>query len=114
MTHKIALAAIGAAMVALAPAAAMADAQRSINAFQDVAASPDKLAAYCAMVKLIDEVGDDESKAKAAEDQIDGYLTTLGAEFEAAWAGGDDVPDGSPDLEKIENALADLDSKCGD
>lgn len=112
MTHTMKWAAVAAAAFALFPVAASADAEKSIQAFEAVAASPEKLAAYCAMIKKIDEVGDDEAKAQAAEGQIDEYMITLGEDFEEAWSGGDDLPEGSGDLEKIENALSDLDSKC--
>ncbi len=52
--------------------------------------------AYCAMSKKMDEVGDDEKKAEAAGDEIDGYFKTLGEDFENAWDSGQDAKDGSP------------------
>lgn len=114
MTPTIKWAAIAATAFAFVPAAASAaDVAKTVAAFEAVGASPEKLEAYCAMVKKIDEVGDDEEKAKAAEGEIDGYMMKLGSDFEQAWSGGDDLPDESQDLEKIENALADLDNKCG-
>lgn len=114
MTPTMKWAAIAAATFALVPAAASAaDVEKTVAAFEAVGAAPEKLEAYCAMIKKIDEVGDDEEKAKAAEGEIDGYMMKLGTDFEQAWSGGDDLPDESQDLEKIENALADLDNKCG-
>jgi inhibitor of KinA sporulation pathway (predicted exonuclease) len=113
MSLKMKLAVAGVALALSAPVAVAQDAQASIKAFEDVAANQEKLSTYCAMTKKIDEVGDDEAKAKAAEEEVDGYLNTLGPEFEAAWAGGDETDENSAELEKVEAALADLDSKCG-
>jgi hypothetical protein len=76
------------------------------------AADPAKVKAYCAMAKKMDEVGDDEKKAEAAGDEIDGYFNTLGEDFENAWDSGQDAKDGSPEAKAMDDAVAALDAKC--
>jgi len=73
---------------------------------------PAKVKAYCAMSKKMDEVGDDEKKAEAASDEIDGYFKTLGEDFENAWDSGQDAADGSPEANAMDEAVSKLDAKC--
>ncbi|WP_045835634.1 hypothetical protein [Hyphomicrobium sp. 99] len=76
------------------------------------ASDPAKVTAYCAMSKKMDEIGDDEKKAEAAGDQIDGYFKVLGDDFENAWDAGQDAADGSPEATAMDQAVATLDAKC--
>ncbi|MFA5956170.1 hypothetical protein [Hyphomicrobium sp.] len=91
------------------PKLSAADITKNLTA---AASDPAKVKAYCAMSKTMDEVGDDEKKAEAAGDQIDGYFKTLGEDFEAAWDSGQDAKDGSPEANAMDAAVATLDAKC--
>lgn len=82
------------------------------SAISSVAADPAKTTAYCAMSKKMEEVGDDEKKAEAAGDEIDGYFKTLGADFEAAWNGAQEASEDSPQSKAFEEAMTKLDDKC--
>ncbi len=86
--------------------------EAAVKTFDQVTATPEKLAAYCAMVKKMEDIGDDEKKAEAANAEMEGYFKTLGAEFEEAWAAGENLSDGSPDLEVLDTAMTKLDSAC--
>ena len=83
------------------------------KAIDAVAADAEKAKAYCDMSKKMDEIGDDEKKAEAAGDQIDGYFKTLGQDFESAWDSGEDAADGTPEAKAFEAAMSKLDEKCG-
>jgi len=108
-------AALVAAMM-FAPAAYAADAKMSAADIQKnleaVASDPAMLKAYCAMSKKMEEVGDDEKKAEAAGDEIEGYLKTLGGNFQSAWDSGQEAADGSPEATAMDTALTSLDGKC--
>ena len=63
------------------------------------------------MSKKMDEIGDDEKKAEAAGDEIDGYFKTLGDDFENAWDAGQDAADGSPEATAMDEAVSALDGQ---
>ncbi|MGQ0457758.1 MAG: hypothetical protein ACT4OU_11920 [Hyphomicrobium sp.] len=86
--------------------------EAAVKTFEQIAATPDKLAAYCAMSKRMGEIGDDEKKAEAAADEMNGFYDKLGAEFEEAFAAGDELPENSPDIEVLSQALTKLDEAC--
>ncbi len=91
------------------PKLSAADIKKNLEA---ATSDPAKVKAYCAMSKKMDEVGDDEKKAEAAGDEIDGYFKTLGDDFENAWDSGQDAKDGSPEATAMDEAVASLDAKC--
>lgn len=76
-------------------------------------ADPVKAKAYCDLAAKFDEVGDDEKKAEAAGDQIDGYFKVLGAEFEAAWDAGQNATEESAEGKAFDEAMTKLDATCG-
>ncbi len=86
--------------------------EAAVATFDQVSATPEKLAAYCAMVKKMEDIGDDEKKSEAASAEMEGYFKTLGPEFEEAWAAGENLADGSPDLEVLDTAMTKLDAGC--
>lgn len=92
-----------------APKMSAADIKKNLEA---AASDPAKVKAYCAMSKKMDEVGDDEKKAEAASDEIDGYFKTLGEGFENAWDAGQDAADGTPEANAMDAAMTTLDGKC--
>jgi hypothetical protein len=98
------------------PAVHAADAKMSATDIKKnleaAASDPAKVTAYCAMSKKMDEVGDDEKKAEAAGDEIDGYFKTLGDDFENAWDAGQDAADGTPEAKAMDDAMTTLDAKC--
>ncbi|RUO97807.1 hypothetical protein [Hyphomicrobium sp.] len=91
------------------PKLSAADIKKNLEA---ATSDPAKVKAYCAMSKKMDEVGDDEKKAEAAGNEIDGYFKTLGEDFENAWDSGQDAADGSPEAKAMDEAIAGLDAKC--
>ena len=104
------------AVIIFAPAAHAADAKMSAADIQKnleaAASDPAKVKAYCAMTKKMDEVGEDEKKAEAAGDEIDGYFKTLGDSFQSAWDAAEGAADGSPEASAMDKALSTLDDKC--
>lgn len=86
-----------------------ADIKKNLEA---VASDPAKVKAYCAMSKKMDEIGDDEKKAEAAGDEIDGYFETLGDDFADAWDAGQEAADNSAEAKAIDEGLNALDEKC--
>lgn len=97
------------APAAHAAAMSAADIKKNLEA---AASDPAKVTAYCAMSKKMDEVGDDQKKAEAAGDEIDGYFKTLGDGFQSAWDAGQDSADGSPEAAAMDEAMNTLDAKC--
>ncbi|MBX9683343.1 MAG: hypothetical protein K2X41_06095 [Hyphomicrobium sp.] len=104
--------AVGSLIFGSAALAADAKIEAAVKTFDEVAANPDKRAAYCAMIKKMEEVGEDEKKAEAANAEMEGYFKTLGTEFEDAWSAGEGLKDGSPDLEVLDAAMTKLDESC--
>jgi hypothetical protein len=91
------------------PKVSAADIKKNLEA---ATSDPAKVKAYCAMAKKMDEVGDDEKKAEAAGDEIDGYFKVLGEDFENAWDAGQDAKDGSPEANAMDEGVSALDAKC--
>ena len=82
------------------------------KAIDAVSADPAKVAAYCAMAKKMDEIGDDDKAAEAAGDEIDGYFKTLGDDFEASWSSAQESAEDSAQGKAFEAAMTKLDDKC--
>jgi hypothetical protein len=105
--------ALGLSLFAALPAlAADPKIDAAIKTFEQVATDPARLATYCTLAKLMDETADDENKAKAAEPQIDGYVKTLGPEFDAAMSAIEGLDEKSPDAKAFDAALDKLDLLC--
>jgi hypothetical protein len=98
----------------LAPSAyaAAPDAAAITKSIEQAASDPGKTKTYCAMSKKMNEIGDDDKKAEAAGDEIDGYFKTLGGDFEAAWNAGQDAPETSAEGKAFDEAMSKLDGKC--
>lgn len=97
-----------------APASAATVTVDSIKkTFDAIMADNAKITAYCAMVKKMDEVGDDEKKAEAANAEIDGYIKTLGSDFEATWNGAGQAAEDSPEAKAFDDSMNTLEEKCG-
>lgn len=93
--------------------AAEVDAATITKSIDAAAADPAKTKAYCDLAAKFDEVGDDEKKAEAAGDQIDGYFKVLGPEFESAWDAGQNASEDSAEGKAFDDAMSKLDAKCG-
>lgn len=93
--------------------AATVDAAAITKSIDAATADPVKAKAYCDLAAKFDEVGDDEKKAEAAGDQIDGYFKVLGADFEAAWDAGQNATEESPEGKAFDDAMTKLDATCG-
>lgn len=100
------------AIVASPVYAAAPDAVGITKAIEDVSADTAKTKAYCDLSKKLDEVGDDDKKAEAAGDEIDGYFKSLGAEFSAAWEAGQNADEKSAEGTSFDDAMGKLDAKC--
>lgn len=86
--------------------------EAAVKTFEQIAGDEAKLKTYCAMNKLMADIGDDDAKAQAAEGQMDGFMKELGADFEAAMAAGEQLDEKSPDLNTYDAAITKLDEKC--
>jgi len=86
--------------------------EAAVKTFEQIAGDEAKLKTYCAMNKLMADIGDDDAKAQAAEGQMDGFMKELGADFEAAMAAGEQLDEKSPDLNTYDTAITKLDEKC--
>lgn len=110
---KSTLAIVAIALAASPAAAADVDAATISKTIEAVAADPAKSKAYCDMAVKFEEIGDDEKKAEAAGDEIDGYFKTLGADFEAAWDAGQNADENSAEGKAFDEAMVKLESACG-
>jgi len=100
----------------VSPALAVsANVEAAIKTIEQVGADPDRLKTYCEMSKLMSTAEDteDESKAEALDSQMDGYMKTLGPEFEKAFEVGADLEPESEDGKAFDAAFDGLDEKCG-
>lgn len=82
----------------------------AIKTFKAVAGDAGKLKTFCEMSKVMEQAGEKEDPKIDA--QIQGFVKKLGAEFETAWAAGEDVDENSADGKAYNAALDDLSSKC--
>lgn len=112
MLKKFAVLALALSLAAPAAIAAPLSADAITKALDQTAADSAKLKTYCDMGKRMDEIGDDEQKATAAEAEIEGYFKALGPEFQAVWDTGREVKDDSAEAKALEDGLSKLDDKC--
>lgn len=84
--------------------------EAAIKTFKAVAADPARLKTFCAMSKLMDEVGDKDDQA--AEAKIAALMKQVGPDFEKAWDLADTVDDNSDDGKAYLAALDELADKC--
>jgi len=101
-----------AAICLIASPAAAADpkVQSATEVFQTVAADPAKMKMFCEMTKIMGSAGDKEDPATEAK--VQGYVTQLGPDFEAAWSAGADLDENSEDGKIFNAALDTLADKC--
>lgn len=97
--------------LAAAPAlAASPKIEAAVKAFKAVAGDAGKLKTFCAMSKVMESAGEKEDPKIDA--QIQGFIKQLGADFETAWAAGEDIDENSADGKAYNAALDDLSAKC--
>lgn len=92
--------------------AADAKIEAAVKTFEQLAGDAAKIKTYCEMNKLMNDIGDDDAKAQAAEAQMDAFMKDLGPDVEAALQAGDSLDDKSPDLPAYDQAITKLDEKC--
>ncbi|MEQ1670234.1 MAG: hypothetical protein ABL893_05200 [Hyphomicrobium sp.] len=109
---KIAYALLASCLLVPQVNAATVDAAGISTAIDAVAADAVKTKAYCDLSKKFEEIGDDDKKAEAAGDEIEGYFKTLGPEFDAAWDAGQNAGETSAEGKAFEEAMGKLDAKC--
>jgi hypothetical protein len=112
--HRVCVLSVAFGLSAAAALAADPKVEAAIKAFAGVESDPAKLKIYCDLSKVMDAAGEDETKAAAAQSDIDGYLKKLGPEFESAWDAGEGLEENSPDGKTYDDALNKLDEKCPD
>jgi hypothetical protein len=104
------LAAAAAVLLAVPAEAADAKVTDAIATFKAVGADKAKLDTFCAMGKDMAASGE---KGNAASDaKIDGYMKTLGKDFETAWNVGEGLDEKSDDAKALGDALDELEGKC--
>ena len=104
---------VGCCLVVTPVQAATVDAATITKSIDAATADPVKAKAYCDLAAKFDEIGDDEKKAEAASEQIDGYFQVLGADFEAAWDAGQNATEESSEGKAFDDAMTKLDATCG-
>ena len=110
MMRTVYLAVAAAVLFAIPAEAADAKVQAAIATFKAVGADKAKVDTYCAMSKEMAAGGE---KGNAASDaKIDGYIKTLGKDFETAWNVGEGLDEKSDDAKALSAALDDLEGKC--
>ena len=90
--------------------AADAKVDAAVKTLAAVGADSAKLATYCAMSKEMASSG--EKASPESDAKIDGYIKTLGPDFEAAWNAGENLPENSPDAKVLGDAIDALEQKC--
>lgn len=95
--------------------AANAKVDAAVKAFAGVEADKAKLDTYCKMSKSMSSGGSGEMTPAQEETmgkEMEGYMKTLGSEFESAWEAGGDLEPESEDGKAYDAALEKLDGKC--
>jgi hypothetical protein len=82
----------------------------AVKTFEAMGADPGKLKQFCALNKLLEDLGEKEDPA--AEQQIEAAVEKLGPEFTAAWEAGEKVDESSADGKKFYDAVSALADKC--
>ncbi len=102
--------------LAVAPALAQnAKVDSAVKAFAAVEADKAKLDTYCKMSKSMSSGGAGEMTEAQEETmgkEMEGYMKTLGSDFESAWEAGGDLEPESADGKAYDAALEKLDAKC--
>jgi hypothetical protein len=86
--------------------------ESALNVLQAVGADPNKLKAFCELMKLDEKLEDKEDAV--LERQVDKLLDQLGADFKAAWTTIEDTDEKSPDGRALSAAVDQLENKCPD
>ena len=84
----------------------------AIKVFKQTEEDAGKLKTFCAMSKAMEAAGEDEDPASKAK--IDGYLTKLGPDFDAAWKTFKEADQNSPEGKALNEAVDELGGKCLD
>ena len=82
----------------------------AIQVFKQTQQDAGKLKTFCAMSQSMEAAGENEDSATKAT--IDGYLTKLGPDFEAAWKTSKETDQNSPEGRALNDAVDKLGGKC--
>jgi L-alanine-DL-glutamate epimerase-like enolase superfamily enzyme len=82
----------------------------AVKTFESMGADAEKLKQFCALNKLLENVG--EKDDPATEKQIEEAVEKLGGEFAAAWEASEKVDEKSADGKRFYDALSALADKC--
>jgi hypothetical protein len=109
MIRNIAIAGI-VCLMSTAALAADAKVDSAVKVFAATASDPTKLKTFCEMSEAMDTAG--EKNDSAADAKVEGYMKTLGPDFETAWNAGENIDETSADGKALNKAIDDLASKC--
>ena len=82
----------------------------AVKIFEKMGADAEKLKQFCALNKLLEDVGEKEDPT--TEKQIEEAVEKLGGEFTAAWEAGEKVDETSADGKRFYDAVSALAEKC--
>ena len=82
----------------------------AIQVFKQTQEDAGKLKTFCAMSQSMEAAGENEDSATKAT--IDGYLTKLGPDFEAAWKTFKEADRNSPEGRVLNEAVDELGGRC--
>ena len=97
-------------LIAASAFAADPNINSAIRVFKQTEEDAGKLKTFCAMSKAMEAAGENEDPATKAK--IDGYLTKLGPDFEAAWKVFRGADQNSPEGRALNEAVDELGGKC--
>ena len=102
------------ALTANAAHAASEKVDAAVKTFNAIASDPGKLQTFCAMSKSM-TAGDNEkdaTKLAAIDKEVDGYMQSLGQDFQTAWNAGEELDPETPDGKAYYGALEGVSGKC--
>ena len=97
-------------LIAVSAFAADPKIDSAIKVFRQTQEDAGKLKTFCAMSKVMEAVGENEDPG--TRPKIDGYLTKLGPDFEAAWKVFRETDQNSPEGRALNEAVDELGGKC--
>jgi hypothetical protein len=110
MRIRIPFTALALGLLAMPALAASPKVEAAIKTIRAVAADPNQLKTFCALLEM-EKVGDKQADPKT-EAAIDGYVKRLGTEFQSAWEVVESIDENSPDGKAIDAVLDEVDDKC--
>ena len=112
---KLVFVLVACAIALASPARADDKFDAAIRALDDLEADPAKLEPFCAIVKEMAALGeDDDVKGEELEVAMEEFLDGLGPDYANAWSLGEDLDPSSPEAASLDAAFDRIEQKCGD